>query len=138
MFTDPGEVSVTLDSEHIVHESTHADPLGEKNQPSITPDKEFLALQVQVFLEASEDVDIDAETIEDILNVLVDDDKNDEPEDPSELRMHECAEDEDSQDGENLLSQIVTDLPGEIAESEPQGFNPPTTSWLSLILNPSP
>jgi NAD-dependent histone deacetylase SIR2 len=134
MFTDPGEVSVTLDSEHIVHESTHVDPLGEKNQPSITPDKEFLALQVQVFLEASEDVDVDAETIEDILDVLVDDDKNDEPEDLPEVRMHECAEeDEDSQDGENLLSQIVTNLPGEIAESEPQGFNPPTTSRLSLI-----
>jgi hypothetical protein len=116
-----------------VYESTHADPLNEKNQPSITSDKEFLALQVQVFLEASEDVDVDTETIEDILTVLVDDDKNDEPED-SEVRMHECEEEEeDSHDGENLLSQIVTDLPGEIAESEPQGFNPPITSWLSLI-----
>lgn len=133
MFTDPGEVTVTLDSEHIVYDSTHADPLDEKNQPSITSDKEFLALQVQVFLEASEDVDVDTETIEDILAVLVDDDENDEPED-SEVRMHECEEEEEgSHDGENLLSQIVTDLPGEIAESEPQGFNPPATSWLSLI-----
>ncbi|KIM44834.1 hypothetical protein M413DRAFT_363794 [Hebeloma cylindrosporum] len=122
MFTDPGGVSVTLDSEHMVHESTHADPLGEKNQPSITPDKEFLALQVQVFLEASEDVDVDAETIEDILDVLVDDDKNDEPEDPLEVGMHDYEdEDEDSHDGENLLSQIVTNLPEEITESEPQG-----------------
>jgi len=134
MLTDPGGVSVALDSEHMVHESTHTDPLGGKNQPSITPDKEFLALQVQVFLEASEDVDVDTETIEDILDVLVDDDKNDESEDIPEVPMHECEdEDEDSHDGENLLSQIVTNSPGEITESEPQGFNSSSSSWPFLI-----
>jgi NAD-dependent histone deacetylase SIR2 len=107
----------------MVHESTHANPLGGKNHPLITRDKEFLALQVQVFLEASEDVDIDAETIEDILEILVDDEKTNESEDPPEVHMHESEiEDEDSQDEENLLSQIVTNLPGEISENELQGF----------------
>jgi len=133
MLTDPDGVSATLDSEHMVPESTHTEHLGGKNQSSITPDKEFLALQVQVFLEASEDVDVDAETIEDILDVLVDDDKNDELEDIPEVPMHECEdEDEDSHDGENLLSQIVTNSPGEITESEPQGFTPPPP----LLRNP--
>ncbi|KAF8972683.1 DHS-like NAD/FAD-binding domain-containing protein [Flammula alnicola] len=75
---NPGAASVTLGSEHTVHESENVDPVGGTNRPAIPTrtDNDILALQVQAFLEASEDVEVDAETIEDILEVLVDADDN--------------------------------------------------------------
>ncbi|KAF8199114.1 SIR2-domain-containing protein [Pholiota molesta] len=60
-------------------------------------ENELLALQVQAFLEASEDVDVDAETIEDILEVLVDTDENID----SEMPQSQMNEDEDSHDDED-------------------------------------
>ncbi|KAF8801346.1 SIR2-domain-containing protein [Phlegmacium glaucopus] len=90
-------VEFTLDSEHTVHESSHVDPLGATTEPTITGGNGLLTLQVQAFLEASEDVDADAETIEDILQALVADRKDaEDAETRSETQMNE---DEDS-DGE--------------------------------------
>ena len=47
------------------------DTLGATNELMIKDANELLASQVQAFLEASEDVDVDAETIEDILQALM-------------------------------------------------------------------
>lgn len=97
-----GGASVTLNAETVVHESEHVDPLGETRPKDITVDDEILALQVQAFLEASEDVDVDTETIEDILEVLVgkgDEEDADEP--PSESQMDTQDDSDESHDEED-------------------------------------
>ena len=87
---DPASVQITLGSGHTVHESDHADPLDTTNEPRIRDESELLASQVQAFLEASEDVDADAETIEDILQaLLVDKDDIEDTETRSEGQMNE-------------------------------------------------
>src|ERR1700729_4213304 len=87
---DPASVQITLGSEHTVHESDHVDPLDTTNKPMIKDGSELLASQVQAFLEASEDVDTDAETIEDILQaLLVDKDDTEDTETRSEGQMNE-------------------------------------------------
>ncbi|PPQ94448.1 hypothetical protein CVT25_002539 [Psilocybe cyanescens] len=99
-------VSVTLDSESVVHQSDHRDPLAASNQSIATFHNEILSRQVQAFLEASEDVDVDAETIEDILSVLINIDENDENCEPSsDLHIDEDEEshDEDSQEISTLF-----------------------------------
>ncbi|KAF5316465.1 hypothetical protein D9619_006597 [Psilocybe cf. subviscida] len=97
---------VTLDAEHVVHESEHHDPaLGTPQTIHAGPANEVLAMQVQAFLEASEDVDVDAETIEDILEVLVG------TEHDADLELEMPAEDSDS-------SQMPTD------DSDDEGAEP--------------
>jgi hypothetical protein len=65
---DPASV---LGSKHTIHESGHVDTLGATNELMIKEGNELLASQVKAFLEASEDVDVDSETIEDILQALM-------------------------------------------------------------------
>jgi hypothetical protein len=65
---DPASV---LGPKHTIHESGHVDTLGATNERMIKDGNELLALQVKAFLEASEDVNVDSETIEDILQALM-------------------------------------------------------------------
>ncbi|KAF9054612.1 DHS-like NAD/FAD-binding domain-containing protein [Panaeolus papilionaceus] len=69
---DQPQNTVILDSEHTVHESDHNDHLDPAGLHEIILDSsnELLGLQVHAFLEASDEVDIDAEIIEDILEVV--------------------------------------------------------------------
>lgn len=117
--SDPGGVSVTLDSESVVHHSDHRDPLSSQNHPIPTVDNEILARQVQVFLEASEDVDVDAETIEDIISVLIDhdDDNNDNSDPLSEIHVDE---DHDSHEGDS--QEIFQPFLGLSDNAQTQGF----------------
>ena len=70
---DPASV---LDSEHTIHENGHVDTLGATNELMIKDGNELLASQVKAFLEASENVNVDSETIEDILQALLVDKEN--------------------------------------------------------------
>jgi len=80
---------------------------------------QLLALQVQAFLEASEDVDVDAETIEDILQALIVDREDvDDAETRSETQMNE---DEDS-DGEFEASIQELDI-SPLFEGNHEGFS---------------
>ena len=82
-------------SEHIIHENNHADSLGPTNGPRIKDGNQLLALQIQAFLEASEDVDdVDPETIEDILQALIVD--REDAEDAETRSGSQMNEDEDS------------------------------------------
>lgn len=113
-------VQFTRDSEHIVHESNHVDPLGATNEPMIKDGNQLLALQVQAFLEASEDVDVDPEIIEDILQPLVNREDAEDAETRSETRMDE---DEDS-DGELEASTQELDI-SPLFEGNPEA----TKTW---------
>ncbi|KAF9564294.1 SIR2-domain-containing protein [Agrocybe pediades] len=107
-----GKVSITLDSEHTVHESEHTDALGPQNQQRIIASNEILARQVQAFLEASEDVDADIETIEDILEVLNFDESEDnataDADAPDTHHDHEeDSHDEESHDGHDMSMSFL-------------------------------
>ena len=97
------------------------DPHGASNEPMIKDGNELLALQVQAFLEASEDVDVDAETIEDILQALmVDREDIEEAETRSETHMDE-DEDEHS-DAELEASTQELDI-SPLFEGSHEGFH---------------
>ncbi|KAH9479694.1 NAD-dependent protein deacetylase hst1 [Psilocybe cubensis] len=98
-----GHVSVTLDSESVVHQSDHRDPLAASAQSTSSFQNEILTQQVQAFLEASEDVDVDAETIEDILSVLISIEEHEEEEadPPSDLHIEEDVDSHD-EDGQEI------------------------------------
>ena len=122
--TDPtGTVSVTLNSEHTVHESEHVDPLVEVQRPANTGAiaNELLALQVQAFLEASEDVDVDAETIEDILEVLADTDEDVETDMPSEIQVDQSEESHDDEDNSSQDTNVPA-FPAAESTNESKGF----------------
>ncbi|KAF9482627.1 DHS-like NAD/FAD-binding domain-containing protein [Pholiota conissans] len=118
---NPGGASITLNSEHTVHVSNHVDPLGDDARPATSGkiENELLALQVQAFLEASEDVDVDAETIEDILEVLVDTDENVD----SEMPQSQMDEDEDSHDDDevDVYPLVTSTFPARESASESTG-----------------
>lgn len=110
---------MTLGSEHTEHESSHVDPHSATNEPMIKDGNELLALQVQAFLEASEDVDVDAETIEDILQALmVDREDVEEAETRSETHMNE---DEDSDEEFEACTQELDISP--LFEGNHEGFH---------------
>jgi len=92
-----------------VHESEHADALGSSDRQIITASNEILAHQVQAFLEASEDVDADMETIEDILEVLNFDEGDDNGSgDAVPDSQHGHDHDEDSHDEESHDEQDIS------------------------------
>jgi hypothetical protein len=98
---DSSSKGVTLDAEHVVHESEHHDPaLGTPQTIHAGPANEVLAMQVQAFLEASEDVDVDAETIEDILAVLVGTEHDADLESEVPVEESQMATDESDDDDE--------------------------------------
>lgn len=113
---DPASV---LGSEHTLHASRHVDSLGTTNEPMRKDGNEFLASQVQAFLEASENVGIDTETIEDILKALVvnKEDAEDAENHHSDTQMNE---DEDS-DGEFEASTQELDI-SPLFERNQEGF----------------
>ena len=112
---DPASV---LGSEHTVHESGHVDTLGATNELMIKDRNELLASQVQAFLEASEDVEVDTETIEDILQALmVDKQDAEDTETRSDTQMNEY---EDS-DGELEASTQELDI-SPLFERNHEGF----------------
>lgn len=92
---------------------------------------ELLALQVQAFLEASEDVDVDAEIIEDILEVLVDIDDNVDTDMPSEIQVDQC---DDSHGDEDSSSQDTSMPAFPAAESTngSKGFILLSFPWIVL------
>ena len=123
-FIDPASV---LGS---VHESGHVDTLGATNELMIKDGNELLASQVQAFLEASEEVEVDAETIEDILQALmVDKEDVEDAETRSDTQMHEY---EDS-DGELEASTQELDI-SPLFERNREGFFFPPTFSLSVPL----
>ncbi|KDR68003.1 hypothetical protein GALMADRAFT_79039, partial [Galerina marginata CBS 339.88] len=79
---------------------------------------EILARQVQVFLEASEDVDVDTETIKDILEVLVDEGEDEGTDLPSESQF-EMGEEGDSHDEDEDIEEGIAPFPG-LSESPEQ------------------
>ena len=87
-----------------MHESAHHDPaLGTPQAIHAGPANEVLAMQVQAFLEASEDVDVDAKTIEDILEVLVGTEHDadlEEAEVSADASQMSVADDSDDEGGE--------------------------------------
>lgn len=94
------------------------DTLGATNELMIKDGNELLASQVQAFLEASEDVDVDTETIEDILQVLMVDKEDVEgAETRSDKEMNEY---EDS-DGELEASTQELDI-SPLFERNHEGF----------------
>lgn len=111
----PGATSITLNAEHTVHESGHVNPLGDANQPAVNGavGNELLALQVQAFLEASEDVDVDAETIEDILEVLVDTDDQNDSDIPLDSQTDDGEDSHDDEDGHSQDADSPTFSAGE-------------------------
>lgn len=95
------------------------DTLGATNELVIKDGNELLASQVQAFLEASEDVDVDAETIEDILQALmVDKEDATNAETRSDTQMSEF---EDS-DGELEASTQELDI-SPLFERNYEGFS---------------
>ena len=125
-FIDPATV---LASEHTVHESGHVDTLGATNELMIKNGNELLASQVQAFLEASEDVDVDAETIEDILQALmVDKEDAEDAETRSDTQMNEY---EDS-DGELEASTQELDI-SSLFERNHEGFLFPFLTFVLLL-----
>jgi NAD-dependent histone deacetylase SIR2 len=94
------------------------DPVSATNEPMIKDGNELLTLQVQAFLQASEDVDVDAETIEDLLQALiVGKEDAEDAETRSETQMNE---DEDS-DGELEASTQELDI-SPLFEGNHEGF----------------
>lgn len=124
-FIDPNGASVTLDSERTVHEPGHDDALGLSRQIMISTKNEILAAQIRAFLEASEDVEVDAETVEDILEVLVGEDEDENAEPPSESNMDE---DEDSHDED--AEEMSVPFPGTADPAQQRGF------YFSLLFVP--
>ena len=107
-----------LGSEHTVHESGHVDRLGATDELMIKDGNELLASQIQAFLEAAEDVDVDAETIEDILQALmVDKEEVEDAETRPDTKMNEY---EDS-DGELEASTQELDI-SPLFERNHEGF----------------
>ena len=122
---DPATV---LGPEHTVHESGHVDTLGATNELMIKDRNELLASQVQAFLEASEDVDVDSETIEDILQVLmVDKEDAEDTETRSDAQMNEY---EDSDEELEASTQEIDISP--LFERNQEGFFLPSLSVLLL------
>jgi hypothetical protein len=94
------------------------DTLGATNELMIKDGNKLLASQVQAFLEASEDVDVDSETIEDILQALmVDKEDVEDAETRSNTQMNEY---EDS-DGELEASTQELDI-SPLFEGNHEGF----------------
>ena len=92
-----------------MHESDHdhVDTLGAMNELKIKISNELLASQVQAFFEGSEDVDIDANTIKDILQaILVDKEDVEDAGTRSDTQMNNY---EDS-DGEFEVSSQELDI----------------------------
>ncbi|KAF8159820.1 DHS-like NAD/FAD-binding domain-containing protein [Crassisporium funariophilum] len=103
MNMDAGSVPVTLHSGHVVHESGHADLPSASNQIEIEDEDgndNELARQVKAFLEASEDVDVDEETIDDILQALA--------ENPVDIEINQ---DSHSSDGDLNTATKKLDIP---------------------------
>ncbi|KAJ3508716.1 hypothetical protein NLJ89_g5598 [Agrocybe chaxingu] len=91
-----------LNSESIVHESKHADPVGDFHARTFSADNKILIFQVKVFLTAAEDVETDPETINDILEVLDVDQSGDESDNPHpEMQMDEDSQEENSSHSED-------------------------------------
>ena len=136
--TDPNGVTVALHSEQTPHgpgqSRLHEDPELSRRVVLSTKD-ELLAAQVQAFLEASEDVDVDAETVEDILSVLAgeDEDENGEPPSESNIDEDEYSHDEDSE-------EISAPFPGTEDAAQQQGICcpsfPSTRAHLDALSRP--
>ena len=101
-----------------MHESGHVDSLGATNELMIKDRNELLASQVQAFIEASEEVDVDAVTIEDILQALMD--PNEDIEDTETRSDTQMNEYEDS-DGELEASTQELDI-SSLFERSREGF----------------
>lgn len=86
-----------------------------------------MASQVQAFLEASEDVDVDAETIEDILQALIHREDVEDAEARSETQMDE----DEISDGELEPSTQDCDI-SPLFEANYEGFLP-LSAYVSLI-----
>lgn len=91
---------------------------------------ELLASQVQAFLEASEDVDVDAETIEDILQALMVD--KEDAEDVEIRSDTQINEDEDS-DGELEAATQELDISPLFGRNH-EGFHLPYRSFLLIYV----
>lgn len=67
---------ITAKAENDVKHTEYLNERAERRTIQITIENELLALQIQTFLHASQEVDIDEETIEDILDVLATEDQS--------------------------------------------------------------
>jgi hypothetical protein len=90
------------------------------NELMVKDGDELLASQVQAFLEASEDVEVDAETIEDILQALM---VNKEDVEGAETRSDERMNEYEDSDGEHEASTQELDI-SPLFERSHEGFFP--------------
>ena len=96
------------------------DSLGAKNESTTKDGNKLLASQIHAFLEAAEDVDVDAETIEDILQALVVDKEHAEV---AETRSDTQMSEDDDSDGEREASTQELDI-SPLFERNHEGFLP--------------
>jgi hypothetical protein len=106
------------------------DTLGATNELMIKDGNDLLASQVQAFLEAAEDVDVDAETIEDILQALMVD-KEDVEDAVTRSQADTQLNDEDS-DGELEASTQELDI-SPLFERNHEGFFFPFSFSVPLL-----
>ena len=105
------------------------DTLGATNEPMINDRNELLASQVHAFLEASEDVDVDADTIEDILQTLMVDKEDVED---AKTRVDAQMNEDDDSDGELEASTQELDI-SPLFERNHEGFSPFPCYYFPLI-----
>lgn len=110
--TDTNRNQVTAKAENDVERTEHLAERAEPRTVKITTENELLALQIQAFLHASQDVDIDEETIEDILDVLTTEDESRAEGHPSDSHFGLMDEDGIQDEAHDVDAEDILALKG--------------------------